>query len=152
MAKAINSIKKFSKVSQNALRWVTIRFCWTHRMMHGVDSSNTTKATELILISKTEQTIGVNAPQSKLTQDALPEITEKTRPAPSAQRRSSFTSLVTMPPTLLSTTQPREHVTITGPLMLRKLPLSKEVWQQWELDHHFGTGATLLWGTVLTTR
>jgi hypothetical protein len=106
---------------------------------------------ELMLISRTDQTTGVNVQLSKRTQDVPLETTEKTRLVYLGLKMFLFMNLATMPQISLSITQPQELVIIHGAWILTTLRLLKEVSQAWPLDQHFGMDPILMLGTALIT-
>jgi len=104
-----------------------------------------------MLISRTDQTTGVNAQLSKKTQDVPLETTEKTRLAHLDLKMFLFMNLATMPQISLSITQPQELVIIHGAWILTISRQLKEVFQAWLQVRHFGMDPILMLGTALIT-
>jgi len=126
-------------------------FSLTLKTMLGRVFIHTLNLMELILISRTERTTGVNVQLSKKIQDAPLETTEKTRLAHLGLKMFSFMNLATMPQISLSITQPQEPVITHGAWMLTTSRLLKEVSQAWLQDQHFGMDPILMWDTALIT-
>jgi len=150
-ATALNSMLIIIKIWRLASTSLTMIFSLKLKTMLGRVFTHTLNLMELMLISRTDQTTGVNAQLSKKTQDVPLETTEKTRLAHLDLKMFLFMNLATMPQISLSITQPQELVIIHGAWILTISRQLKEVSQAWLQVQHFGMDPILMWDTALIT-